>query len=76
MDLTLELVNTVLKGICEALGGIMVIYVLKLAFPILMVIGALGSLIVNMVDKGDGATSLQWLGAAILYTALTFRNIK
>lgn len=49
---------------------------LRLIFPILMVIGAVGSLIVNMIDKGDSATSLQWIGAAILYTALTIRNIK
>lgn len=48
---------------------------LKIVFPILMVIGALGSLVVNIVDKGDWATSLQWIGAVLLYTALTFRNI-
>lgn len=48
---------------------------LKIVFPILMVIGALGSLVVNIVDKGDWATSLQWIGACLLYTALTFRNI-
>lgn len=41
-----------------------------------MVIGALGSLIVNIIDKGNWATSLQWVGAAILYTALMFRNIN
>lgn len=48
---------------------------LKIVFPVLMVIGALGSLVVNIVDKGDWATSLQWIGAVLLYTALTFRNI-
>ena len=48
---------------------------LKIVFPTLMVIGALGSLVVNIVDKGDWATSLQWIGAVLLYTALTFRNI-
>ena len=48
---------------------------LKIVFPILMVIGALGSLVVNIVDSGDWATSLQWIGAGLLYTALTFRNI-
>ena len=47
----------------------------KIIFPVLMVIGALGSLIVNVINKGDGATSLQWLGAMLLYTALTFRNV-
>ena len=47
---------------------------LKIIFPILMVIGACGSLAVNMADNGDMATSLQWFGAALLYTALTFRN--
>lgn len=49
---------------------------LKIIFPILMVIGALGSLVVNVVDKGNWATSLQWIGAALLYTALTMRNIS
>lgn len=50
--------------------------ILRIIFPILMVIGAVGSLIVNVVDRGDPATSLQWVGAALLYTALTFRNIR
>lgn len=49
---------------------------LKIMFPILMVIGALGSLVVNVLDKGNWATSLQWIGAALLYTALTMRNIN
>lgn len=49
--------------------------VLNVIFPVLMVIGAVGSLIVNVVSNGDWATSLQWLGAGLLYTALTFRNI-
>lgn len=48
---------------------------LKIIFPVLMVIGALGSLVVNEIDHGDWATSLQWFGAAMLYTALTFRNL-
>ena len=48
---------------------------LKIIFPLLMVIGAVGSLVVNIVDRGDWATSLQWLGAGLLYTALTFRNL-
>lgn len=47
---------------------------MKVLFPALMVLGALGSLIVNIMDKGDYATSLQWLGACLLYTALMFRN--
>ena len=48
--------------------------VLKILFPALMVTGALGSLIVNIISKGQWATSLQWLGAMLLYTALLFRN--
>lgn len=48
--------------------------VLKILFPALMVVGALGSLIVNIVGKGNHTTSLQWLGACLLYTALMFRN--
>ena len=43
---------------------------------LLMVAGALGSLVVNFASKGDWATSLQWLGACILYTALTVRNMS
>lgn len=50
------------------------IEILKIVFPGLMVTGALGSLIVNMVSKGDWPTSLQWFGASLLYTALLFRN--
>jgi hypothetical protein len=49
--------------------------VLRIGFPLLMVVGALGSLVVNLVQKGDWATSLQWLGACLLYTALTMRNV-
>ena len=49
---------------------------LKIIFPLLMVIGALGSLIVEIANKGDWATALQWIGACLLYTALTFRNIR
>jgi hypothetical protein len=48
---------------------------LNILFPLLMVTGALGSLIVNIAQKGDWATSLQWIGACLLYTALTFRNM-
>lgn len=48
---------------------------LKIVFPVLMVIGAVGSLVVNILDKGEWATSLQWIGAGLLYTALTIRNI-
>lgn len=50
--------------------------VLRILFPILMVIGALGSLVVNVIQKGDWPISLQWFGAMMLYTALTFRNIR
>ena len=48
---------------------------LKIIFPALMVIGALGSLVVNLMSKGDYAVSIQWVGAMLLYTALTLRNI-
>lgn len=48
---------------------------LKIFFPSLMVGGALGSLILNIIEKGNWPISLQWLGAALLYTALLFRNI-
>lgn len=48
---------------------------LKIIFPALMVCGAVGSLIVNLVEHGDGPVTLQWMGAALLYTALLFRNI-
>lgn len=44
--------------------------ILKVAFPGLMVAGAVGSLVVNIIDKGNWPTSLQWLGASLLYTAL------
>lgn len=49
--------------------------ILKILFPALMVVGASGSLIVNIATSGDWATSLQWVGAALLYTALMFRNM-
>lgn len=49
---------------------------LKIIFPALMVIGATGSLIVNVVEKGQFAISLQWVGAALLYTALLLRNMQ
>lgn len=48
--------------------------ILKIVFPALMVTGATGSLIVNIITKGDWPVSLQWLGASLLYTALLFRN--
>lgn len=49
---------------------------LRIAFPILMVIGALGSMVVNIIQNGIAdAMTLQWLGATLLYTALTIRNI-
>lgn len=48
--------------------------ILKVVFPGLMVAGAVGSLVVNIIDKGNWPTSLQWLGASLLYTALLFRN--
>ena len=51
-----------------------IINILKIAFPGMMVAGAAGSLIVNIIDKGNWATSLQWIGASLLYTALLYRN--
>lgn len=49
--------------------------ILKIVFPALMVAGALGSFIVNVVtNTQDWPVSLQWIGAALLYTALLFRN--
>ncbi len=48
---------------------------LKIFFPALMVTGALGSLILNIItNKTEWPVSLQWFGAALLYTALLFRN--
>ncbi len=51
-----------------------IINILKIAFPGMMVAGALGSLVVNLISKGDWPTSIQWLGASLLYTGLLFRN--
>ena len=48
---------------------------LKIIFPGLMVIGAFGSMVVSLKSEGFSATGLQWLGACLLYTALTFRNM-
>ena len=48
---------------------------LKIVFPLLMVVGAAGSLVVNILDRGGWPTSLQWVGACLLYTALMFRNM-
>lgn len=50
--------------------------ILKIIFPLLMVVGAFGSLIVEIAHKGDWATALQWIGACLLYTALMFRNME
>lgn len=53
----------------------MIVNVLKVLFPALMVIGALGSLILNIfIARQNWPVSLQWFGAALLYTALLFRN--
>lgn len=49
--------------------------ILKVVFPALMVTGAAGSLILNVVtNKANWPVSLQWFGAMLLYTALLFRN--
>ena len=50
--------------------------VLKIIFPALMVLGALGSLLINLISNGDYAINIQWLGAALLYTALMLRNVS
>ena len=50
--------------------------ILKIIFPAMMVSGAIGSLAVNLFERGEWATSLQWIGAALLYTALLFRNMS
>lgn len=48
---------------------------LKIFFPALTVTGVLGSLILNIItNKAEWPVSLQWFGAALLYTALLFRN--
>lgn len=49
---------------------------LKIIFPALMVIGAIGSLVINILARGHYAISIQWIGAALLYTALMLRNIS
>lgn len=48
---------------------------LKILFPGMMVAGAVGSLVVNIVEHGECPVSLQWIGAALLYTALLLRNM-
>lgn len=49
---------------------------LRVFFPILMVIGATGAMGVNIVQNGvKDPMTLQWLGAGLLYTALTLRNV-
>ena len=47
----------------------------EIIFPLMMVIGAAGSLVTNIISRGEWATSLQWAGAMLLYFALTFRNV-
>lgn len=49
---------------------------LRVFFPILMVIGATGAMVVNIIQNGvRDPMTLQWFGAGLLYTALTLRNI-
>lgn len=48
--------------------------ILRIVFPGLMVLGALGSMLINLIEHGSGAITLQWIGAALLYTALLLRN--
>ena len=49
--------------------------IMKIICPALMVIGAIGSLVLNLLSKGHYAVSVQWIGAALLYTALMLRNV-
>lgn len=48
--------------------------IMRVVFPGLMVLGALGSMVMNLIERGSGAITLQWIGAALLYTALLMRN--
>ena len=49
--------------------------ILKIVFPAMMVAGATGSFVVNVISRGEFPVSLQWIGAALLYTALLLRNV-
>lgn len=49
--------------------------ILAIVFPGMMVCGAVGSLVVNVISKGEFPVSSQWIGAAILYSALLLRNM-
>ena len=49
--------------------------IMKIICPALMVIGAIGSLAINLLSRGHYAVSVQWIGAALLYTALMLRNV-
>jgi hypothetical protein len=49
---------------------------LRIIFPAMMVAGAAGSLVVNLIERGESAISLQWIGAMLLYAALLMRNMK
>lgn len=49
--------------------------ILAIVFPAMMVCGAVGSLAVNVISKGEFPVSLQWIGACLLYTALLMRNM-
>lgn len=50
--------------------------ILKILFPAMMVAGAAGSFITNVISHGERAISLQWVGACLLYTALLIRNMQ
>lgn len=47
---------------------------LRVIFPVLMVIGALGSACIEVCTRGLTPTYIQWIGATILYVGLTLRN--
>ncbi len=48
--------------------------VLRYVLPGLMVLGALGSCILEIKTRSFTPSVLQWFGATLLYTALLMRN--
>jgi hypothetical protein len=60
--------------ICEA-GEMSIMQILEMIFSGLMVAGAVGSLIANVIEKGPFSVYLQLIGAALLYMGLLMRDI-
>ena len=50
--------------------------ILKILFPALMVLGAFGSFVVNLISKDGVPIGIQWIGATLLYIGLTMRNVQ